>query len=423
MPLPHPPGFDRTRSFLRAPYTFIGKTCGDLGSDFFETRLFLHRTICLRGQEAADLFCDRARFGRRDPSPGGLLLTLPSHSGQGDATQLAQNTLRSSLFDTLGLAYARRLFAEEWALTSPWWALQGRVVLYGELQTVLTRVACAWTGVPLPEADVQKRTNDLALLLDPLASMYDLTARRARTRVDAWLGGLIRAGRAGGSLEPHSALDRLARSKLDQAAAANQLCKVLKPMAALSGDVVFLALALHQYPHLAPTTSEERRAFIQEVRRFFPSLPVAVARVRRDFEWRGATFSAGQRTFLDLHGTNHHPAVWHTPSEFQPERFADTPPRSHARLISRAEREPHGPRREEELILTLLDEALLQLTVFMRYRVVPSQDLGLDMRRAPAVPRSHLILDEIQARTFAGSQGRQIRQGSHVRSEIPRNVG
>lgn len=421
------PGFDSTRSFLRCPYTFIGRTCERLGSDVFETRLWLQRTICLRGEEAAALFDDDERFERRGVAPGWLARPVLGRGSVQDfngVAHLARKTLRLSQFDTASLTHARRLFAEEWAVAVPWWELEGKVVLGDELKLVLTRVACAWTGVPLPETEVQIRADDFRMLFDAEASAHPLETRRARRRVETWLGGLLRTVRAGGSVEPHSALERLARSKLDEATALAELCHLIRPVLALSGYIVFLALALHQYPHLTPTNREERLHFIQEVRRHYPSIPVAVARVRRDFEWQGTRFHAGQRAFLDVFGTNHHPLTWVRPNAFQPDRFAGTGPRSHALVSQTAnERGPHDRWAGEELSLAILDEAMLQLTVFTHYRVRPSQDLGLEMRRVPALPRSRLILEDVRARAFVEPLGRQLREESLVTPRSRRKVG
>lgn len=54
----------------RDPYRFISTRCLHFGTDLFEARLMLERTICLRGREAAALFYSRQRFRRGGVMPG-----------------------------------------------------------------------------------------------------------------------------------------------------------------------------------------------------------------------------------------------------------------------------------------------------------------------------------------------------------------
>jgi fatty-acid peroxygenase len=419
---PRAPGFDRTASLVRAPYTFIGSTCDRLGTDFFETRFFLKRTICLRGEEAAVLFYDDTRFERGGAAPGWLRHTSFGQGGvQGldGAAHRARRTLQLSLLETESLTRIRRLLADEWISSLPWWEVQRKMVLYPELHTILTRVACAWTGVPLPEVDVNRRTRDLVALFDAAGNWRHIQARLARRRVDSWLRQVIVAVRAGGGAEPHSALERLSRSKLDLATAAVELCNLIRPVVALSVYIVFIALALHDYPQKTPRREEERLGFVQEVRRFYPFFPPVMARVRQDFEWRGMRFPAGRRTLLDLHGTNHHEVPWSAPNEFRPERFAVSTPNPYA-FVSQGGGRRDGHRcAGEELSLVLLDEALLQLLECMHYSV-PPQDLRVDMQRVPALPYSRMVLDGVRARAPTVPLGRRHTDASQVIERLHR---
>jgi fatty-acid peroxygenase len=56
--IPRDDDFDSTLALLRNPYDFISKKCRHYGTDFFETRLLLRRTICMMGPETAELFYD-----------------------------------------------------------------------------------------------------------------------------------------------------------------------------------------------------------------------------------------------------------------------------------------------------------------------------------------------------------------------------
>jgi len=394
-PLPRPTRFDQTRSFVRDPYTFITATCERLGSDFFESRLFLKRTICLRGEDFAALFYDNDLFERRGVAPG-WLLGCPFGRGRvpelDDLAQRQRRALWLSVRSPGSVLRARRLFREEWGWGALRWEDQGPVVLYEELHPLLTRVACAWAGIPLPEVDVATRAKDFVALFDAPGALgwRHLEARLARRRIDAWLGRLVRDVRGGAAVEPSSVLERLAHARLGDAAAAAELRNLIRSTVALSAYIVCLALALHHHPEAAPKTANQRTPFIQEVRRYYPFFPVVVGRVRRTFEWRGTRFPAGRRAFLDFHGTNRDARTWTLPDEFLPGRFANSPPRA-----------------GEELSLAILDEALLQLTGCMTYSV-PPQDLLLDMKRLPALPRSGLVLDQVRLSEMDESSARRF---------------
>ena len=106
--------------------------------------------------------------------------------------------------------------------------------------------------------------------------------------------------------------------------AAVELLNILRPTVAVSVFITFTAHALHQFP----TCRQKFRAddgylecFVQEVRRRYPFFPAVMARVRRDFEWKGYRFPRGRRVVLDLYGTNRDPRAWDAPEEFRPERF------------------------------------------------------------------------------------------------------
>src|SRR5690606_14711135 len=91
------------------------------------------------------------------------------------------------------------------------------------------------------------------------------------------------------------------------------------------------ALALHSHPAsrdwLRADPSEERtRAFVQEVRRFYPFFPLQAARAARDVDWGGEDIAEGQLVVVDLHGTNHDPRLYEKPYDFVPERFLDRRP-------------------------------------------------------------------------------------------------
>ena len=84
--IPREKSFDATVALLRDPYEFVSKRCRRYGSDLFQTRLMLRKTICMTGPESAELFYDQSRFMRQGATPGRIQKTLFGRGGvQGPA--------------------------------------------------------------------------------------------------------------------------------------------------------------------------------------------------------------------------------------------------------------------------------------------------------------------------------------------------
>lgn len=75
--IPRDKRFDSTLALFRDPYEFISKRCRRYGSDLFQTRLLLQKTICMTGPQAAELFSDQSRFIRRHARPDSENATRP----------------------------------------------------------------------------------------------------------------------------------------------------------------------------------------------------------------------------------------------------------------------------------------------------------------------------------------------------------
>ncbi|RBI98434.1 cytochrome P450, partial [Micromonospora provocatoris] len=171
------------------------------------------------------------------------------------------------------------------------------------------------------------------------------------------------------------------------------------PPVAVDRYVVFAAPALHDHPHWRdrlPGDDAATEQFVQEVRRYYPFFPVAAARVRRSFTWRGYSFPQGRRVLLDLYGTNHHPDVWPEPERFRPERFAGWRDDPFGFVPQGGGDHYTGHRCAGEWItIELMKRAVTNLTGAMTYRV-PPQDLALDLGAMPALPPGGLVLDGVR---------------------------
>ena len=417
---------DTTIALLRDPYRFISRTCALLQSDVFETRIQLQRTICMRGRDAAELICDPGRFVRQGAAPVRIEKTL---FGQGGVQGLdgAAHRRRKAMFMTIAspdrVADLVARVRDELVAAARAWGWRRQVALYPAVQRVLTRAVCSWAGVPLAEAEIGERTADLAALFDRAAALGPphWRARWARRRCERWAADLVSEVRSGRiKAQPHEALfavswHRDGEAVLPARVAAVELLNVLRPTVAVSVFVLFVAHAIHEHPaHRQRLAADPafRRAFVEEVRRFYPFFPAIAARVSRDFEWRGYVFPRGTRALLDLYGTDHDSRAWEEPRSFRPERFI-------GREAGRFGSIPQGPGDAhvhhrcpgERIAVELMELAAGFLAGEIDYSL-PPQDLELDWSRVPAVPRSRIILSRVMGRASSAAARRSPRRAA-----------
>lgn len=402
---------DSTIAFLRSGYRFVGERCDRYGSDIFQTRLLLRKTICLRGREAAELFYDPERFVRAGALPMRGQRTLTGVGGvQGldGASHRERKAMFMSLMTPTAVRHLGQLFADEWRARIPAWESDGPVVLHPEVGRLLTRAVCAWAGVPLAEREVDRRTTEMHSMIDSAAALglRHLRGRLARRSAERWAGDLVERVRAGALPAPEgSALRVIAEHRdeqdrpLPRRIAAVELLNVLRPTVAVDRFVVFAALALHDHPTWRGKVRDSEDAaeqFVQEVRRYYPFFPVAAARTRRSFEWRGHHFPQGRRVLLGLYATDHHPALWPEPELFRPERFAGWRDDPFALIPQGGGGHLTGHRCAGEWItIELMKQALAMLTGAMRYDV-PPQDLSVSLRRMPTLPASGFMVTGVR---------------------------
>lgn len=402
---------DSTLALLREGYAFLLHRSERDHTDVFETRLLGLPVLCLHGEEAARVFYDPERFERRGAAPPRAQKTL---FGQGGVQGLdgEAHRVRKGMFMSLmtpdRLRDLARLTTAQWHAAAVKWEMQDRVVLLDEVQELLCRAVCRWAGVPLTPAEVPLRTADFAAMIDSAGAVgpRHWRGRLGRARAERWAGGLIRQVRAG-DLDPDeaSALRVIALHRdpagelLDEHTAAVEVLNVLRPTVAVALYVTFTALALHESPEARRDLLSGQGAgehFVQEVRRFYPFFPFAVAKVRRDFEWRGQPFKRGRRALLDLYGTNHDRRLWGDPERFRPGRFRDWNGSAYNFIPQGGGDHAQGHRCAGEWItIELMQGALRFLTEELTY-TVPPQDLRVSLTRYPARPASRLVLSGVR---------------------------
>src|SRR3954467_489168 len=131
--MPQDRGIDHTLDLLNDPYHFISARCARLGTDVFETRLMLRRTICMSGRDAAEVFYDDERLMRRDAAPVRLQKTLLGMHGVQSLDDEAHRHRKQMFLDLLGAASVDRLLqhvATHWREHSYKWRVLGTIRLY-----------------------------------------------------------------------------------------------------------------------------------------------------------------------------------------------------------------------------------------------------------------------------------------------------
>ncbi len=303
-------------------------------------RLLGRQALLVGGPQGARLFYDTRRMSRVRSVPLPVRAVLfgpgavhgtddPVHGPRKDL--LLRATTPASV-DGL-LARTRRLWDDALAR---WTSAGGAPDLLDEAVRVLGVGVCDWAGIRLTPADAPRRVGDLFAMVDGFAGVGPrmASAAAARVRAQSWARGLVRDVRAG-RLDPPagSALAVLARSeepRLSDSVAATELLNVVRPTVAVAYFVAWAGHALHTHPDLrGPVAAGDRpltRAFVHELRRWYPFVPVLAARAREDVELDGERLPAGRLVVLDVRGTLHDPALYDAPEVFDPRRFLGVEP-------------------------------------------------------------------------------------------------
>lgn len=410
--IPRDKNLDSTLALIRDPYRFIAKRCQRYRSDLFETRLLLRKAICMTGPEAAELFYDPSRLVRRGAPPARIQVTLFGKGGVQDLDGEAHRRRKQMFMSLMTPEQIGRLAettAGAWRTHARQWTSMDEVVLYDELHELLTRAVCAWAGVPLAEAEVGRRTREIAAMFDYAGSVgpKHWWSRLARKRAEHWIADVVSQIRAGQLRPPEQTAAHviawhrdLNGDLLSPQVATVEVLNVLRPTVAVAVYITFVAHALHQHPECRRKVEagEDGYAelFVQEVRRFYPFFPSVIARVRNGFEWKGYPFPQGRRVVLDLYGTNHDARTWDAPEAFRPERFRHWNG-SPFNFVPQGGGDHNVNHRcpGEWIAIDLMKIALDVLAREIKYDV-PEQDLRIDFSRIPALPRSRFVISNVR---------------------------
>lgn len=391
---------DDTLAYKLEGYAFIGNRCRAIGKDVFDTRIFLQRTICMLGAEAARLFYDGDAMQREGAAQLRVQATL---FGRGGVQSLdgEPHRIRKQLFVSLlrpeAVARMASLFEQMVLTSAPRWPEY--VALFDVMQDVLAHAVCEWVGV---RVDDDRRIRDVAAMIDGGggAGPRNWRGRVGRARAEWWIEREIDQIR-NAKMPPIGMLGTIAQSSLDRHTAAVELLNIIRPTVAVARYITFVAHALHEYPHVTDMLRDDRmiEPFVQEVRRFYPFFPAVVARARKSFQWHDIDFSEGVRVMLDLYGTNHDERSWLDPDTFRPERFVGWIGDPYS-LIPQGAGDVATTHRcpGEALTIELMKTATRLLSRTLAYDV-PPQDLSMSLSRIPALPASRFVVERVRLAT------------------------
>ncbi|MBB4986772.1 MULTISPECIES: cytochrome P450 [Streptomyces] len=404
------PLHDSTLGALTRGYAWLPDRMRSADGAVYRTRLLGRPAVAVRGPEAVLFFYDEEHVVRKQALPGPVLDTLfgrgAVHTLDGDAHRARKALFMTLLKDDESVAHLCTLVRRRWRDAMEEASRAGEpVVLFDTAAEVLALAVRDWAGIPPPDAEAAGLAHDCVAMVDGFAApgLRHLRARRARTRQENAMGGLVGAVRESPTDDDSpTALEAVAQHRnldgelLDTHTAAVELLNIVRPTIAIAWFVTFAAHALHRWPHhrkllRADPTGKHALACAHEVRRFYPFAPFVGGLAARDLTWRGERIEKGTMLLLDLYGQNHDPDLWAHPYRFEPHRFSRAP-RLPDGLVPQGGGDPARGHRcpGEDITVAVLSTLVTELAE-LEYSV-PPQDLTIPLSRVPTLPRSGFVL-------------------------------
>ena len=417
--IPKEEGFENGLKVLREGYQYIPNRTKAYQSDIFETTLLGDKAVCVTGEEAARMFYDETKIKRNGAAPKFATKTLLGEDG---VQTLDDDEHRNRKQYFLDLMTEERI--KDWQLlvkkhflkSAIDWMEIPSINFYEESKKVLTKAVCEWAGVPLPDKEVQKRTDQLADLFETVAEpshkfLKGVISRQTSTK---WAQDLIQQVREG-VIHPKedTALYQIAFHRnldgtlIDTHPAATDLLSVLRPSVAIAIYMTFVALSIQQFPEVKAQLKAEDmngdyyEAFVQEIRRYYPFFPFNAGYARIDFTWNGYQIEKDTLVIFDFYGTNQDERLWENPEQFNPERFLDweESPTNQVqfKLVAQGGGDYLSGHRcpGEWNTVEAMKVTAEFLTKYIDYDF-PEQDIGYSMVSMPTKPKSGIILKNIR---------------------------
>lgn len=411
--VPQEKGLDHTISMKKDGYHFIPGRMEQMQTDIFITRLMGgKKAICITGMDAVKLFYDQDKIARKNAAPGYVKKTLMGmgsiHGLDGEEHKKRRELFLSVLTEETK-AELSKVYTTYLDENIGSWESREPVVIYTEIKKALTASVCQWAGIPMPEEELEDKSDQLMALVFGFGNVLAIheEGKAARKVLEDWMEKVITDVRNGFIQVPEdSAIMKVCEFKdatgknLDLHIAAVELLNVLRPLVATSIYVTFAALALHDYPmykeKLLSSGEDYLYMFCEEVRRFYPLTPYLGGLAAKDFEWKGCEFHEGDMVLLDVHGINHSIEVWKSPNQFDPEHFSNLTEDS-KKLIAQGAGDMKTSHRcpGEFMVKQLLMDSVNFLAKTITYDVIPEQDLTYDLTKIPTIPKSGIKITNI----------------------------
>lgn len=435
---------DRSLDFLRHGYRFAqtlrAESDDPRARSRLPVRLLGSDALLVRGAEGVQLFYDTSAVQRQGAMPsfikGGLFGQGSVHGLDGE-----QHRHRKAMFITslMGPGAADRVLEQagrEWEKAiRERWLTGGSASVYDVATEVYGRALLRWAGVSTHRGTVTRLAHAEAAIVDGFAVPGPAWVRTQVMRrwCDHWFRHEVRRARAGKITPPpgthfatvleHRDLDG---RPLSDAVAAVELQNGIRPGIAVARFAAFAALAMHEHPQWRERIHDEvlsrwstrggpvALAFADEVRRYYPFVPMLPAVARHGLEVDGASVQEGQRVLIDILGTNRDERHWQDPDLFDPARFLGTDgvPWDDELGVHYADYfVPQGGGRPqtghrcpgERITLALLAQTVSELST-LDARVV-TDGLGWSTRRMPTGPRNGVLLTSVRRREAPPSSG------------------
>lgn len=395
---------DESAGLVRSGYLWASRLRGERSA--VPLRFLGRESVLVGGPEGVRRFYDPLlrRRGAVPAPVSDVLFGRGSIHGLDGAEHHHQKAMFLDVLAPAAVARLRDGAREQWREATRTWVPGRPVVLFDQAVHVLTATVLPWAGVPAEPDGTARHARQLAALLDGFASPGPryLRAALARRSLERWATRLIRAARAHEvHPRPGTALAAVVRAHdthghlLPERAAAVALLNVVRPMVAVAWFIAFAGIALHHQPFwrdlIAAGDPTARAAFVHEVRRRYPFVPVLAARAPTAQDVLGVGVPDGGYVILDVHGTDHDHRHWPEPDRFDPGRFL-APPADPDSLVPQGGGDVATGHRcpGETVTLAMIEEAVEHLAT-TGYDL-PPQDLRVDLTRIPARPRSGVVI-------------------------------
>ena len=161
--------FDSSLALIEEGNYFIANRCQRYQSPLFVTRLLLRRTLCMRGEMAAQLFYDQRMFSGHDGAPRLLqkiLFGVDVAPGLDGAAQPQRRQLFTQALQTEQVERLVNLAEQQWLAALQRWEGQPHVLMLPEIETLLCKAVCRWAGIQLGDDEAAERRQQLAAQLD-----------------------------------------------------------------------------------------------------------------------------------------------------------------------------------------------------------------------------------------------------------------